>query len=149
MTLETLDRYLQGQHADYELIRQETPILSTQDAALYFDTRYAAPTLVVQTESGLMALIASAQRGRLDFEAIREQMGLTKLKSADRKEVEKATGYQAGSIPLVGLDLPCIFDGRLLSFDYIYGGCGDELHTLKIAPGDVRRLNLVVFTLTD
>lgn len=149
MTLEALDRYLREQQADYALIRQDTSILSTQDAARYFDLRYAAPVLVVQTETGLMSLIASAQRGRLDFDALKHRLGLSRLKLVDRKRVEKATGYAAGSIPLVGLDLPCIFDNKLLSFDYIYGGCGDALHTLKIAPGDVKRLNPVVWTLTD
>lgn len=149
MLLEALDQYLREQRADYELIRQDAPILSTQDAARYFDLQYAAPALVAQTENGLMSLIVSARRGRLDFEALKNRMGLSKLKLADRRKVEKLTGYQAGAIPLVGLDLPCVFDNSLLSFDYIYGGCGDELYTLKIAPGDVKRLNPVVWTLTD
>ena len=149
LTPEALGTYLHSQNANYALIRQDVPIRSAQDAAQYYDIRFAAPTLVVQTEKGLMSLIYSAQRGRLDLEAIRDAMGLEKLKLADRKKVEKQTGYQTGSIPLVGLDLPCIFDDLLLAFEYIYGGCGDELRTLKIAPGDVKRLNPVVFTLTD
>ncbi|CQR55501.1 hypothetical protein [Paenibacillus riograndensis] len=35
-------------------------------------------------------------------------------------------------------------DNRLLSMDYIYGGSGDELHTLKIAPAEVVRLNRIL-----
>lgn len=147
MTLEALDRYLREQRADYELIRQDSPILATQDAARYFDLQYAAPALVLQTETGLMSLIVSAQRGRVDLEALKAQLGLSKLKLADRKKAEKATGYPTGAIPLVGSDLPCIFDTRLLDFVYIYGGSGDPLHTLKISPRDVERLNAVVFRL--
>ncbi|WP_298020095.1 aminoacyl-tRNA deacylase [uncultured Dysosmobacter sp.] len=147
MTLEALDRYLREQRADYELIRQDSPILATQDAARHFDLQYAAPTLVLQTETGLMSLIVSAQRGRVNFEALKARLGLSKLKLADRKKAEKATGYPAGAIPLVGSGLPCVFDARLLDFAYIYGGSGDPLHTLKISPRDVERLNAVVFRL--
>lgn len=38
----------------------------------------------------------------------------------------------------------CIFDESLLAFNYVYGGTGDPLTTLKIAPGDVKRLNKVI-----
>ena len=149
MTTEALHDYLQTQGADFALIHQEAPIRTAQDGAKYFPPEKAAPTLVVQTEQGLMSLIFSAQRGRLDLDAIRLAAGLEKLKLADRKKVAKQTGYEAGSIPLVGLGLPCIFDDRLLSLDYVYGGCGDELVTLKISPKDVKRLNPVICSLTD
>lgn len=140
-TPDALEQYLLEMRADFTLIHQDAPILSAQDAAPYYDVRYAAPTLVVQTDRGLMSLICSAQRGRLDLDAIRAAAGLEKLKLADRKKVERQTGYTVGAIPLVGLDLPCLFDDRLLAFSYIYGGCGDPLVTLKISPADVKRLN--------
>lgn len=54
------------------------------------------------------------------------------------------TGYQAGAVPLIGHNLPCVLDNDLLENDFIYGGSGDEHHTLKIAPGDVLRLNNVI-----
>ncbi|MNN70372.1 YbaK / prolyl-tRNA synthetases associated domain protein [compost metagenome] len=63
---------------------------------------------------------------------------------AEKSLVQELTGYPAGAIPLIGHRLPCIFDHRLLAFDYVYGGSGDELHTLKIAPNDVIRLNDVI-----
>lgn len=149
MTPAALDLFLREKNASFSLIRQDTPIRTAQDGAKYFPPEKAAPTLVVQTERGLMSLIVSVQRGRLDLESIRAAAGLEKLKLADRKKVFRETGYEAGSIPLVGLDLPCIFDDRLLAFDFVYGGCGDELCTLKITPQDVKRLNPVFFTLTD
>jgi len=149
MTVPVLHDYLQNQSAEFALIYHDAPIRTAQDGAKYFPPEKAAPTLVVQTDRGLMGLIVSVQRGRLDLDAIRAAAGLEKLKLADRKKVSRETGYEVGSIPLVGLNLPCIFDDRLLSFDYIYGGCGDELCTLKITPGDVKRLNSIFFTLSD
>lgn len=147
LKIQELSGYLKSEDADFELIRQDAPIISTQDAAKYFDTNLAAPALVVQTEKGLMLLIVSGKKGRIDFKKLAADLGLSKLKLADRKKVEKETGYQAGAIPLVGVELPCIFDEDLLENDYIYGGSGDELVTLKISPEDVKRLNDVAFSL--
>lgn len=139
--LDRLERRLKEQGAEYELIRQGEPILTMEDAKRYFDPEHAAPVLVVQTEQGLMEVIASASRGRLDWNELKGQLGFSKLKLADGRRLEEKTGYRAGAMPLVGLDLPCIFDRRLLELDYVYGGSGDEMVTLKIAPEDVRRLN--------
>lgn len=145
-TIPELENYLQKEGADFEIIKQEAPIISTQDAEKYFEADLAAPSLIVQTEQGLMLLSASGKRGRIDFKTLGADLGLSKLKLADRKKIEKTTGYQAGAIPLIGVELPCIFDECLLEHDFIYGGSGDTLFTLKIAPEDVKRLNHVVFS---
>ena len=44
-------------------------------------------------------------------------------------------------VPLVGLGLPLIFDKKLLCHDFVYGGPGDELVTLKIKPEDLMKAN--------
>ncbi|WP_127531827.1 aminoacyl-tRNA deacylase [Paenibacillus kobensis] len=144
LTLNELQAYLQENNSDFELIAHETPIQSTQDAAKYFDIEKAAPTLVIQTENGLLALIVSSNRGRVDLKTLAEQLGFAKVKMADRTKVQELTGYQAGAIPFIGHQLPCVVDERLLGYDYIFGGSGDECTTLKIAPSDVVRLNRVV-----
>lgn len=81
------------------------------------------------------------QNGRLDFEKLKIQLGFKKLKMADRKKVEKQTGYLIGCIPLVGLGISYIFDKKLLCHDFVYGGTGDELLTLKINPNDLIKVN--------
>lgn len=143
-SVQELETVLRQAAADFELIRQEVPILSAADAAPYYDAQRAAPTFILQTESGLIACTLSANRGRMDFEAMKRRFGFSKLKMADRKKVLRETGYEVGAIPLVGHGLDCIFDGSLLEYDYVYGGTGDALVTLKIAPGDVRALNHVI-----
>lgn len=146
MTVKEIEAFLRGNNADFELLRQDKPILSAADAAGYYPVGKAAPTFVLQTESGLIGCFVSAGGGRVDFEALKQKFGYTKLKMADKKKIEKQTGYKAGSIPLIGLELPCLFDNTLLAFDYIYGGTGNELVTLKIAPQDVLRLNSITGT---
>lgn len=146
-TIPELKDYLKTKDADFELLQQESPILSMQDAEKYFDTDLAANALIVQTDAGLMLLIASGMRGRIDLKKLGADLGLSKIKLADRKKAEAATGYKVGAIPLVGVEQPCIFDESLLEKDFIYGGSGHELFTLKIAPKDVKRLNHVMFTM--
>lgn len=143
-SVQELEAVLRRAPADFELIRQEAPILSAADAAPYYDVRKAAPTFILQTEGGLIACTLSANRGRMDFEAMKERFGFAKLKMADRKKVLRETGYEVGTIPLVGHGLDCIFDDALLEYDYVYGGTGDALVTLKIAPGDVKALNRII-----
>lgn len=145
--IEELNSYLESKKVNFEIIKHETPIISTQDAKRYFELKYAAPALIVEGDSDLMLFIVSAKRGKLDFKKIGEKFGFNKLKLADRKIVEKEIKYEAGNIPLIGIDLPCIFDNKLLAFDYIYGGSGDELHTLKVNPKDLIKLHNIVFTL--
>ncbi|WP_054940348.1 aminoacyl-tRNA deacylase [Paenibacillus ihuae] len=144
LTLEELKHYLLQNDCNFEIIAHQTPIRSTRDAEHYFDIKKAAPTLILQTNLGLTALIASTQRGRLDFGYLKEAFGYTKIKMADKKDVVERTRYSPGAIPLIGHGLPCIFDISLLALDYIYGGSGDELNTLKVAPVDVIRLNNVI-----
>lgn len=143
-TVQELEKTLKEAEADFQLIRQDVPILSAADAAPYYDVRKAAPTFVLQSEKGLTACILSANRGRMDFQDMRRRFGFSKLKMADGKKVMEETGYQVGSIPLIGHGLACIFDDSLLQYDYIYGGTGDALVTLKISPQDAKALNRII-----
>ena len=139
-----LDSFLKRNNCVYEIIVHGKPIISTEDAAKYFDISKAAPTYIMDTVQGFNAFIMSAKRGRIDFKAIKQELGLAKLKMAGKEMIKKITGYEIGAIPLIGHDLPCVFDDFLLENDYIYGGTGDEKHTLKIVPDDILRLNNVI-----
>lgn len=119
-SIRQLKEYLESNMASFEMLAHDTPILTIQDAKKYFDTDYAAPVLIAQTDNGLMVLIISAARGKIDFKGLGEKLGFTKFKLAGKKKAEKETGYQIGAMPLVGIKLPCIFDARLLKYDYIY-----------------------------
>lgn len=144
LNLQELETLLNNQHCNFEILAHPSPILSTQDAAKYFDIEKSVPTLILLSEHGLLAFIASSQRGRVDLSALKQQLGYLTLKMADKKAVQNHTGYQPGSIPLIDHGLPCLIDRRLVDYDYIYGGSGDAFHTLKIAPTDLIRMNHVL-----
>lgn len=132
--------------ADYEVIRQDKPIRSVKDAEGYYDVSKAAPTIVLETDRGLVAYIKSANSGKISFPKLRQVLGCTEIKLASPDSVRQKLGCDVGSVPIVGLSLPTVFDDSLLAFDYVYGGIGDVYLTLRIAPADVKRLNCVIAT---
>lgn len=144
MNISELEKLLVENNADFQLLKQDKPILSASDAAEYYPPEKAAPTFVLQTEDGLIGCITSINSGRLDFEFLKGKFNFVKLKMADKKKISRDTGYEIGAIPLIGLGIPYIIDNTLLKYDYIYGGSGDELITLKIRPQDVMKLNKVI-----
>lgn len=144
MNIKELEQFLQERQADFQIIQHATPILILADGGKYFDTRQAVPTLILQSDIGLLACMVSADHGRMDLEALKADLNLSKLKLANRETIRKKIGYEAGAIPLVGHNLPCMIDRKILKFEYIYGGSGHPLYTLKISPGDLVKLNHVI-----
>lgn len=76
----------------------------------------------MDTEQRLVALIVGYKQGKLDFNLLKNSLGFSKFKMADKKKIEQATGYKVGSVPLVGHRLPTIVYDSLLANDYVYGG---------------------------
>lgn len=144
MNIHELEQFLQERQVDFQIIQHATPILTLADGGKYFDTRQAVPTLILQSENGLFACMVSAGHGRIDLDALKSALNLAKLKLANRETIQKKIGYEAGAIPLVGHSLPCIVDRKILKFDYVYGGSGHPLYTLKISPADLVALNRVI-----
>ena len=141
LTLNELSQYLNQHNIDFEIIAHNKPIISKMDAEGLFDIEKAAPVFILKTETYLFAFVLSSKRERIDFKLLRNALGCSKLSFADKKEVLDATGYEVGSIPLIGHGIPCILDSQLMNYDYIFGGTGDAFHTLKISPNDVLKLN--------
>lgn len=144
MDIKSLIELLRNQATDFEIIEQNEPIVTLADAAKYFPIEKAVPTLVAQTEKGLVALFVSSSYGRIDFSLLKDQFQFQKMKLADRKQIVTQTGYTAGAVPLVGLTIPCIMDKKLFQYDFVYGGTGDPMFTLKIAPDSILSLNNVI-----
>lgn len=140
-SLEQLREFLTENKADFEIISHDEPIITIEDAGKHFPLEECAPVFVVQADQSLAVLIMNAQRGQVNLKVLAAEHHYHTLQLANPKVVAQATGYKTGNIPLIGHNLPCLFDKSLTTHDYIYGGTGDELHTLKIKPEDVIRLN--------
>lgn len=141
-----LQEFLERCEYNYEIIHHEKPMLTRQDGSEYFgiELGQTAPSLILKTDKGFFALIASGIRNKLDFKKIADILGCKKAKLASPKEVQMITGFKVGSVPIVGLDLPCVLDNRLFDYDFVYGGTGLPTFTLKIEPQALNQLNQVV-----
>jgi Cys-tRNA(Pro)/Cys-tRNA(Cys) deacylase len=146
MTVENLQALLKERNVPFELIDHDVAIRTAQEGAAYFgiNVGQTAPTLILKTDKGFFALIMSGDRGHIDFEEVASILGCKKLKLAGAREVKKVTGFSVGSISMVGHNLPCIIDKRLLQYSHIYGGSGKETCTLKVNPNELKKLNRVV-----
>ena len=106
MDIKEIETYLKEKNIQYEIIRQDKPILSALDAEGYYPVEKSAPTFVLQTENGLIGCITSIQNGRLDFEKMKLQFGYSKLKMADRKRFKAKPDIALVQFPLSGWDFP-------------------------------------------
>ncbi|MFD2131176.1 aminoacyl-tRNA deacylase [Pseudogracilibacillus auburnensis] len=141
--MKKLQEILKNRPFNYEVIRHERPLLSAKDGADYFgiEIGQTAPTLILKTNKGFFAFIISGAHEKVDFEEMSDVLECSSVKLASRKEVKKVTGYEVGSVPMIGLDLPCLIDKQLFKYDFIYGGIGYNDYTLKIEPRALKELN--------
>ena len=132
-------------YREFEIVPNDKPIHSAQEGAAHFQIAVGqtAPTLILKGDSKFYAAIVSGGR-RLNMEEMAKILGCSKVKMADRKKVKELTGHEVGTIPMVGLGLPCILDKELFKYDYVYGGTGEADKTLKIAPAVLEKVNQVI-----
>ncbi|MGG3881430.1 aminoacyl-tRNA deacylase [Bacillus smithii] len=138
--------FLQENEVQFEIMYHENPIRTAQEGAAYFgiEIGQTAPTLILKYEKGYFAMIISGGRRRVNLEEVSEILGCNQLKLAKPKEIKQITGYTVGSVPLVGLSMPCILDRNIFRYPFIYGGTGEPTSTLKITPNALEKLNQVV-----
>lgn len=141
-----LEGILERSKYRYEIIHHQKPILSREDGIKYFgiEAGQTAPTFILKTDKGYFVFIVSGNRDKLDLKKIAILLDCSKVKLASPKEVPKVTGFEVGSIPMIGLDLPCVLDKQLFKYDFVYGGTEKTTCTLKIEPHALQELNHVV-----
>jgi prolyl-tRNA editing enzyme YbaK/EbsC (Cys-tRNA(Pro) deacylase) len=144
MDIKELKILLEQHNARHELIYHEKPIRTVKEGSKYFDINTIAPVFILKTDKGFFAFISAGIRGRINFHDLKEALNCKEVKLAERKEVKEVIGYEPGNIPLVGHNLPCIFDNMLLGNEFICGGSGDENHTLRINPEDLMKVNNII-----
>ena len=135
---------LKEQKADFTIVENQKPIYSVSDSLEYYNLAQTAPVFIISTDIGIYALIISGENYPISFDIVLKALQCTQAKLLPRSELFEITGYKSGSVPLVGLDIPCILDKKLLGFPYVYGGIGDANYTLKINPYDLKRINNTV-----
>lgn len=144
--MDSVENTLKNSEYNYELIYHEKPIFSAQEGADYFNIEIGqtAPTLIIKADSRFFALIISGNRKCVDFKQLSSILQCLNTRMANKREVKEMTGFDIGSIPLLGIPLPFILDRQLFNYPFIYGGSGQATCTLKISPATLQQVNQVV-----
>ena len=151
ITMDIVKAALESSGVEYELIQHEQHLCYAADGAAFFgiDPGQTAPTLIVKTDHGYVSIIFSGSRNHLDFKQAAAISGSAKFQLAKRNKLREITGFDAGDMPMIGLNMPVLFDKRLFQYSFVYGGSGLANRTLKISPILLARLNNVIAYLED
>jgi prolyl-tRNA editing enzyme YbaK/EbsC (Cys-tRNA(Pro) deacylase) len=147
--LRGLRQILDTAGARYEIFSHVETVLSAEDGVQQGVGRLdeMAPTLILETEKGLIAAILRGGT-RLSYKKIKHELGLRNVALARPERVYEATGAEVGTVCLVNPGFVTIIDTRLP--DVVYGGCGIPRHTLRIHRADLIRVTqALVFDLAD
>ncbi|MCM3558012.1 hypothetical protein M4D57_05510 [Brevibacillus borstelensis] len=148
--MERVKAILEEQGLEYELIEHEHPVRSAKEGAALFgiDMGQTAPVLIAIADDSHVALILSGKRGRISFQSLAAQLGYQSIRMTRMDEVKGLTGYEPGSIPLIGHGLPVILDEELFNHPEVYGGSGHPTWTLKLTPQALEKGSNVIARLT-
>jgi prolyl-tRNA editing enzyme YbaK/EbsC (Cys-tRNA(Pro) deacylase) len=104
-----------------------------------------AKTIIAITDRGPLALFLRGIH-RVDFEALRKNLGLSFAIMATPEEVERITGYKVGGVPPIIDGVETIVDASLASESgEVFCGGGDEHTLLAIKPRElIEKLRLRV-----
>jgi Cys-tRNA(Pro)/Cys-tRNA(Cys) deacylase len=103
-------------------------------------------TLVVSTDGSLAVGVVPVS-GQLDLKAMAKALGRKKAAMAEKKQVERSTGYLTGGVSPLGQkkQLPTIIDASALDFDTIFVSAGCRGLQISLSPGDLAGLTRAIF----
>ena len=104
-------------------------------------------TLVVSGEDGTFMTALVPVSKQLDLKAFVKATGTKKAKMAEKKDVERVTGYVLGGVSPLGRkkNLATIMDSSARNFDTIFVSAGRRGLQIEISPKDLARLTQAVF----
>ncbi len=93
-------------------------------------------TLMVQSESGELAVAIVAVSSQLDLKILARHCGFRKAQMADAAQAERASGYKLGGISALGQKrrLPTVIDESACQFDTIFISAGRRGLEIEMDP---------------
>ena len=99
-------------------------------------------TLVVQSESGRLAVGLVPVDARLDLKKMARALGVKKLAMADAGLVQRSTGYVLGGVSPLGQKkrLETVIDASAEALQTLFVSAGRRGLEIELAPADLQRL---------
>ncbi len=116
---------------DKKPIRNLEELLTNQGRDPYSVVR----SVLFKTSNGDFVLLAAAGGGHADWNRLRKQLNVKKLRMADYDEVYDATGYQVGAVPPIALPdhIQVLVDEQISQYDPVIIGSGVLGYALSLS----------------
>ena len=143
--LQQIERHLKKLKLSYTVIDLGDEIFTVRGVVeTGVDEDEIVKTLIIRTQQNLrrsqhkVKFIALAVRGkdRLDFKKVRKLFG-SKSELAKPAEISKVCGVSVGAICPILLDIPVIFDNKVMKLKHVNMGSGDLTKGLEMDFGDL------------
>jgi Cys-tRNA(Pro) deacylase len=124
-----------------QILRFPEGTRTAQEAARALGTtpeRIVKSLLFLADGRPVLALVSGAHR--VSAPRLAEAAGARSARAADRRTVQEVTGYPAGAVPPVGLQIPVYMDEALLRHDVVYAGAGAPDALVALDPRRLRDL---------
>ncbi|MFX1254659.1 MAG: aminoacyl-tRNA deacylase [Promethearchaeota archaeon] len=110
--------------------------------ALNVPLNHIIKVLLWKLRGGKFVLTVLSGDQRLDKSILKQYLQKKVDRLANKDELIKITGYEAGGIPPILLisDVPCFVDEHLMELEWVIGSAGSPYYGLKLDPVDIRRL---------
>jgi peptidoglycan LD-endopeptidase LytH len=134
--------FMQAQQIEAELLHLDVPTPTVEAAAqavgVHSDHIVKSILFLVDQQP---VLTVTSGRSLVERRAIAQLYGVSRkrVKLASRAEVLYISGYEPGAMPPFGhrQPLPTLVDRRVIEYDQVYAGGGDENALLRIRPVDI------------
>lgn len=127
--------------ARLEEFGEGTPTASAASKATGARLDQIVKSLVFSCDGRAIVVMVPGDR-RADEAKLARAAGCSRIRSAGREAVERATGFPAGGVapfPLPGIETVLI-DNSLLMHEVVWIGAGSDRHMVALAPADLVRL---------
>jgi len=128
-------------HIPHRLFTHPGPVHSLEQAA---DERGQTPEQVVRSllfrlEEGRYLMVLAAGPGQVSWAALRGHLGVKRLTTADRDEVQSVTGYPIGAVAPFGLStpMPVLIDSSVAEQTEVSIGSGVRGTTVILSTADL------------
>jgi len=128
-------------HIPHRLFTHPGPVHSLEQAA---DERGQTPEQVVRSllfrlEEGRYLMVLAAGSGQVSWAALRGHLGVKRLTTADRDEVQSVTGYPIGAVAPFGLStpMPVLIDSSVAEQTEVSIGSGVRGTTVILSTADL------------
>lgn len=142
MTINEIKTVLDGIGASYSLHAVPDGVgISVQEhlKAFGLDASQGCATLVFVTNKGPVALLRRDD-SRVDNKALKQTLGVNKLRLADSAELEQIGGFSPGMVSPIGLQIPVYIDSLVLEQQTVRVGTGNNEFSLEIAVSDLVKI---------